>query len=343
MKQKKNITEILIPVLIVFLTATVMIMLCRVSVFKAYSMFIYGIIGNKTGFFEIFVKATPLILTGLGCAVAFKSGFFNIGAEGQFYIGALSSTIVALGFPGLPGIVRIILAFFAGFIGGGLWSFLAAIFKEKFRISEIIVTIMLNYIAINFVGIAVRSFLMDPAGSIPQSAKISQDTVLPLLMPPSRLNTGFFVAVAAVIVVWVIMDKTTIGYEIKAVGYNKRAAYCNGISNLKSIVTAAFLSGGLAGMAGVIEVIGIQKKLLEGISSDCGYTAVLIALLASNHPIGVLLAAVGFATLQVGANTMQRQMGIPFAIVNTIMGLSVLLILAKELFRRRDVTKSAER
>ncbi len=332
MKQKTKIIEALILVLITFLVATVMIMLCHASVIKAYSMFFYGIFGNSNGFFEIFVKATPLILTGLGCAVAFKSGFFNIGAEGQFYIGAMSAAIVVLGLPELPGVLRILLAMAAGFISGGIWSLIAAVLKEKFRISEIIVTIMLNYIAINIVGIAVRSFLMDPAGSIPQSAKISTNAVLPLLMPPSRLNAGFLIAVLAVIIVWLIMEKTTIGYEIKAVGFNKRAAYCSGISNVKSIIIAAFLSGGLAGMAGVIEVLGIQKKLLEGISSNCGYTAVLIALLASNHPIGVFFAAVGFASLQVGANTMQRQLGIPYAIVNTLMGLIVLLILAKNLF-----------
>jgi simple sugar transport system permease protein len=306
-------------------------------------MFFYGILGNKIGFMEIFVKATPLIFTGLACAVAFKSGFFNIGAEGQFYIGALCSAAVALGLPNVPGTLRILLAFIAGFIGGGLWSLIAALFKEKFGISEIIVTIMLNYIAINFIGIAVRSFLMDPASSIPQSARISMDSTLPLLMRPSRLHAGFLVAVIAVILVWIIMNKTTIGYEIKAVGFNKRAAYCSGISTAKSIVTAAFLSGGLAGIAGVVEVLGIQKKLLEGISSDCGYTAVLIALLASNHPIGVFIAAIGFATLQVGANTMQRQLGIPYAIVNTLMGLVVLLLLAKELFRFNGFKRSNQK
>ena len=220
----------------------------------------------------------------------------------------------------------------AGFICGGLWALIAAIFKAKFGISEIIVTIMLNYIAINFLGIAVRTFLMDPAGTVPQSARIESSAALKLLMPPTRLNAGIIIAVAAVIIVWVLMEKTKVGYEIKVVGFNKRAAKCTGISVMKNIVISAFLSGGLAGLAGVIEVIGIQKKLIEGISSDCGYTAVLIALIASNNPIGVLIAAIGFATMQVGANSMQRQLGIPSAIVSILVGLVVLLVLGRKMF-----------
>jgi simple sugar transport system permease protein len=338
-KKKNKIIEIVIIILITLFVATALIMLSKASVFEAYSMFFRGIFGNRNGFFEIFVKATPLIFTSLGCAVAFRSSFFNIGAEGQFYIGAMAAAMVALKFSELPGIMLIILVFAAGFVGGGTWCLLAAIVKEKFRISEIIVTIMLNYIAINIIGIAVRTFLMDPAGSVPQSAKIDPKVVLPLLMPPSRLNAGFIVAFLAVIIVWFILEKTTLGYEIKAVGLNKRAASCNGISTVKNIVIAAFLSGGLAGLAGVVEVLGTQKKLLEGISSNCGYTAVLIALLASNNPIGAFIAAIGYATMQVGANSMQRQLGIPSSIVDIIMGLVVLLIIARELFsiKRRKV------
>ena len=336
MNKKQKMMEIFIIILIASSFATALIMLSGANISEAYEMFFRGIFGSKNGFFEIFVKATPLIFTGLGCAVAFRSGYFNIGAEGQFYMGAMAAAMVALGFPQLPGTLRIILCFAAGFAAGGVWSLFAAAVKAKFKISEIIVTIMLNYIAINIVGIAVRTFLMDPAGSVPQSAKIDPSAVLPLLMPPARLNAGFLVAVLSVIAIWYLMEKTTLGYEIKTVGLNKRAASCNGISAVKSIVIAAVLSGGLAGMAGVVEVIGIQKKLLEGISSNCGYTAVLLSLLASNNPIGVFIAAIGFATLQVGANSMQRQLGIPSAIVDIIIGLVVLLILSKELFKRKS-------
>ena len=333
--RKEKAVEISAIILITVITAAVLVMLAGASPAEACQMFFKGIFGNLNGFCEVFVKATPLILTGLGCSVAFRTGFFNIGAEGQFYVGALASAWVALNCTFLPGPGRIVLAVVAGFIFAGLWALIAAMFKAKLGISEIIVTIMLNYIAINILGIAVRTFMMDPAGSIPQSAKIESSATLYRFLRPTRIHIGIFIAVAAVVLVWFLMEKTTAGYEIKAVGFNKRAAACNGISVVKNIIISAALSGGLAGIAGAVEVLGVQKKLLEGISGECGYTAVLITLLASNHPGGVLAAAIAFAALEVGANSMQRQMGIPAAIVNFLIGMIVLLILGRQLFAVR--------
>ena len=332
--KKEKVIQGLVIALITIAVGTVLIMMSNANPAEAYANFFKGIFGNLNGFCEVFVKATPLIFTGLGCAVAFRTGFFNIGAEGQFYVGALTASMVALNIQGAAGIV---LALAAGFLAGGVWALIAAVFKAKLGISEIIVTIMLNYIAINLVGIAVRTFLMDPAGSVPQSAKFDSSVWLPQLLPPTRLHAGFILALVSVAVVWFLLEKTTVGYEIKVVGFNKRAAACNGISVMKNIVISAFLSGGLAGMAGVVEVLAIQKKLLEGISSNCGYTAVLIALMAGNHPIGVIVASVAMAAMQVGANTMQRQLGVPSAIVDILIGLVVLLILAKGLIRRKKV------
>jgi ABC-type uncharacterized transport system permease subunit len=311
--------------------AAILVILSGADPFTASRMFFNGIFGNVSGFGEVFVKATPLILTGLGCSVAFRTGFFNIGAEGQFYIGALASAWVALNATGVTGVFRIILAIGCGFIFGGLWALIAALLKAKLGISEIICTIMLNYISVNLLGIAVRTFLMDPAGSIPQSEKIDASVTLLRFLKPTRVHTGIFIALGAVLFVWFLMEKTTSGYEFKAVGFNKRAAACSGISAVKNIILSAVLSGGLAGIAGAVEVLGVQKKLLEGISGGCGYTAILITLLAFNHPGGVLLVSVLFAALEVGANSMQRQMGIPSAIVDFLIGFIVLLILGREL------------
>ena len=315
--------------------AALLVILSGADPLAASKMFFNGIFGNINGFGEVFVKATPLILTGLGCSVAFRTGFFNIGAEGQFYMGALASACVALYTDGLPGIFRIILAILAGFLFGGVWALIAAALKAKFGILEIIVTIMLNYISMDILGIAVRTFLMDPAGSIPQSEKIPPSVTLLRFLKPTRVHMGIFIALAAVFLVWFLMEKTTAGYEFKVVGFNKRAAACSGISVGRSIILSAVLSGGLAGIAGCVEVLGVQKKLLEGISGGGGYTAILITLLASNHPVGVLVAAILFAALEVGANSMQRQMGIPSAIVNFLIGFVVLLILGRELLSRK--------
>ncbi|MGN0157926.1 MAG: ABC transporter permease [Brotaphodocola sp.] len=339
---KRELLDGLCILAIIVVTATILIMLAGSSPAEAYVMFFKGIFGNLNGIGEVFVKATPLILTGLGCSVAFRTGFFNIGAEGQFYMGALASAWVALNMTAVPGILRMILAVFAGFLFGGIWALAAAMMKAKLGISETIVTIMLNYIAINILGIAVRTFMMDPAGSVPQSAKLDASVTLLRFLPPTRVHIGIFIAVGAVLLVWFLMEKTTLGYEIKVVGFNQRAAACNGISVVKNIILSAALSGGLAGIAGAVEVMGVQKKLLEGISGGCGYTAILITLLGANRPIGVLITSILFAALSVGANSMQRQMGIPSAIVDLLIGLIVLLILAKELLHRSSAKKEGK-
>ena len=334
MESRKNFLDIIWITFLTIAAGTVLILLCGANPVEAYQMFFGGVFGNLNGFCEIFVKATPLIFTGLGCAVAFRTGFFNIGAEGQFYMGAIAAATVSLNLTQVPGTLRIVFSILAGFFCGGIWALIAAYMKSKFGISEIIVTIMLNYIAINFLGIAVRTFLMDPKGSVPQSARIERDAAFSYLMPPTTLHAGIFLAVGAVVLILILMEKTKYVYEMKVVGMNKRGAKCNGISVMKNIVLSAFLSGGLAGIAGVIEVLAVQKKLLEGISSDCGYTAVLIALIAGNRPWGVLVAAAAFAAMQVGANSMQRQLGIPSAIVSILVGFVVLLILGRNMFHK---------
>lgn len=327
---------------ITLVMAAVLVMMAGASPVEACQMFFKGIFGNINGIGEVFVKATPLILTGLGCSVAFRTGFFNIGAEGQFYMGSIAAAWAALHMTSVPGPARIVLAVLAGFFIGGAWALAAAMMKAKLGISEIIVTIMLNYIAINFLGIAVRTFLMDPAGSVPQSAKLDTAVTLVRFLKPTRIHTGIFIAVAAVILVWFLMEKTTLGYQIKVVGFNQRAAAVNGISVVKNIIISAALSGGLAGIAGAVEVMGVQRKLLEGISGGCGYTAILITLLAGNRPFGVLITSILFAALSVGANSMQRQMGIPAAIVDFIIGMIVLLILARRLFRFKKQKKEGK-
>lgn len=337
--RKQTLLDVLTIFLLTLVISALLIVACGASPVEAAGLFVKGIFGTKSSFAEIFVKACPLILTGLGCAVAFRTGFFNIGAEGQFYVGALAATMVALGLPQVPGMVRIVLCFVAAFVCGGLWALIAAVFKTRFNISEIIVTIMLNYIVINFLGYAVRSFLMDPAGNVPQSAKIDQAVQLPNLITSTRFHAGIVLAFVLAAVVWFLMEKTTVGYELKAVGLNPRAAACNGVPVVRSIISSAFLSGGLAAIAGSIEVLAIQKKLMEGISADCGYTAVLIALVAFNRPLGVVAVAILYAAMEVGASSMQRQLGVPSAIVSILIGVVVVLILAKEMLRWYNLRK----
>ena len=232
-----------------------------------------------------------------------------------------------------------LLAFAAGFLAGGLWALIAAGMKLRFRISEIIVTIMLNYIALNFVGVAVRTFLQDPASGMAQSEKLEAAAALPRLLRGTRLHPGIFIALALALAVWFILDRTTWGYQMRVVGLNPRAAQCAGISAPLSVTRASILSGGLAGLAGVIEFLAIQRKLLEGFSGDCGYTGVLIALLAGNRPQLVPVAAILYAAAQTGASSMQRQTGVPAAMVNILIGTVVVAILIRGWLAQRGAGK----
>ena len=273
---------------------------------------------------------------GLGVSISFQTGFFNIGAEGQFYMGALMATFVAVMMPG-PAWMRCILAIVVAFLFGGIWAFIPAVLKNKMGISETVSTIMFNYIATMFVGIAVRGVLMDSSDYLPQSAKT--DCNLPRLFPPTRLHLGFIIAIAIAVLIWFIMKRTTLGYELKISGSNARGAFCVGIPVQRSLLTAAILSGGLSGIAGSVELLGVQHRLMENLSAGNGFTAILIALLAKNHPLGVILVSILYATLQVGANTMQRQMGIPSSIVSIVIGFIVFLVLAKDFWKLHNQAK----
>ena len=342
-KTIRILIQFLCIAVITLLLATGLIAACGADPREAYRLFAKGIFGSRQSFAEVFVKACPLILTGLGCAGAYQTGFCTIGAEGQFYVGALSATIVVLKFQeSLPGPAVIVMAMAAAFVTGGIWAFIAAFFKARFNISEIIVTIMLNYIAINFLGYSVRGYLQDPEGHVPQSAKVVSGVQLKSLIPETRFHAGIVIAVVCIIVMWYLMKKTTVGYALKAVGYNKRASECVGIPVMKNIILSAVLSGGFAGLAGVIEILATQEKLLEGISGGCGYTAVLVALIAFNNPVGVLFVSVFYAAMQVGAGSMQRKLGVPSAIVDILIGAVVILILAREVFVPANLKKREE-
>jgi len=331
MKYTKEIVSTLIIIFITFLLASVLIIVAKYDPGIALQSFFYGIFGSLHGFAEIMVRATPLILAGLGVSVAFSTGFFNIGAEGQLYMGAIAITCVGVFLPPMPAILHITVAIIAGFLLGGIWAAIPGILKAKFGVSEIITTIMFNYIAINIVGILVRTALKNTESALPYSPVLSKSLSFPLLLYPTRLHGGFILALVCAVLIYLIMKKTTTGYELRVIGFNKRAGTCSGISVYKNIVLASLISGGLAGLAGVSEIAGVHHRLLEGISPGYGYIAIIVALMGRNHPLGVIISAIGLSALQVGANSMQRQAGIPTSITSVLMGVIVLLALSKNI------------
>lgn len=298
------------------------------NVSLALFSFFQGIFGSVYSIGEVLVKTVPLMLAGLGVSVAFRTGIINLGAEGQIYMGAIAASFIATQFTGLPGFLMIPLCLLGGFLLGGIWSVIPGFLKARFGISEVINTIMFNYIAIYIVGILVRTLLQDPNNAFPMSETFPEASWLPNLLAGSRLHMGLILALVMMFLVWGLLWHTTYGYEMRAVGENPRASACAGISLNHNILLSSLISGGLAGLAGVSEVTGLHHKLMEGISPNYGYLAVIVALLGRNHPFGVLIAALGLAMLQVGSLSMQRNAGIPTSISSIILAVIVLLILA---------------
>ena len=331
MDVKRKAIFTLARVVAVLLLPTVLILLSGADPIRALQAFLSGIFGSAHGFTEVFVRATPLIFLGLGVAITFRTGFFNLGAEGQLYMGALASTAVVLLLPASWGSLRLPIALVSAFLAGGIWVLFPAWMKSRLGISETVNTIMFNYIAIMLVGICIRTFLQEPGSTLPQTAIIPEDCILPLLLYPTRFHAGTILSLVAAVLAWFFLCRTTTGFEMQMVGMNKRAALCTGLSVPKSLLLSAVIGGGLAGLAGFNEVFGVQHRLLEGVSGGNGYTAILVALLALNHPLRVVLMSVGLAALQVGAATMQRTLGIPNSIVSIIIGFIVLMILCGSL------------
>jgi general nucleoside transport system permease protein len=296
--------------------------------------FARGAFGSVYGLSEVVVRATPLALAGLGVALGFRAGFFNIGSEGQIYLGAAGATATALLFPGLPPWALAPLCLLAGAAAGGAWAAVPGLLKARFGLSEAINTIMFNYIAINLVGILVRTLLKDPANPLPMSPRLPEASFLPVIVPGTRLHAGFLLALASAAFVAVLIGWTKAGFRMRAVGLAPRAAAACGISVAGNVLLASTLSGALAGLAGASEIAGVHHRLLEGISPGFGYLAIIVALLGRNRPAGVVASALGIAALQVGSTAMQRSAGVPTSIAWIIMGLLVALILARPtLFR----------
>jgi simple sugar transport system permease protein len=296
---------------------------------RAAAGFLRGALGTGYGISEVLVRATPILLAGLGVSIGFQTGFFNIGAEGQIYVGATAATACALALPGLPSWLLLPLGLLAGFAAGGAWALGPGWLKARLGLSEIINTIMFTYVAVNVVGILLRTAMKDPVYPLPVSPATPEAFTLPVLLEGSRLHAGLVVALLAAAVAQVLMRHTAPGFRMRAVGQNPRASQCAGISVGRSVLLAAGLSGGLAGLAGAVEIAGIHHRLLEGISPGFGYTAIVVALLGRNRPAGIVLASLGIAVLQVGSTSMQRVAGVPSSIAWIVMGTLMIAVLTR--------------
>lgn len=297
-----------------------------------------GAFGSWERFASItLVRATPLILTGLAVALAFRAGVWNIGAEGQLYAGAVAAVWVGLTFPGAPAWLLLPGAMAAAAVAGGLWTLVPVGLKFRAGVGEVITTILMNFVAIHTVAWLVHGPLQEARGVFPQTDPIALAARLPRL-GSGRLHAGFPVAVVLAGALWWLLRHSAWGFRVRAVGASARAAAVSGRIRTGRVVLGAFLlSGMLAGLAGGVEVAGVTLALYENLSPGYGYTAIAVALLAGLNPLAVLLAAGFFGVLQAGAAAMQRDVGVPAVWVSAIEALVILAVVAADRFLRRGV------
>ncbi len=287
-------------------------------------------------FTDSLVAATPYIFAGLAVAVGFRCGLFNIGVEGQLYIGAICSVWVGFGLKGLPAIIHLPLALLAGAAGGAVWASIPAILKAKAGAHEVINTIMMNYVAFRL-----SDWLLGDKGPLkrtdsanPISPFIEKSAELPRFFPdPIRLHLGFFIALGVAAFIYWFLFKTTLGFELRTVGANPNAAKYAGMNITRNLIIAMCLSGALAGLAGANEVLGVNHNLAFAFSSGYGFDSIALALLGKSHPLGVVLAALLFGTLRSGATRMQNIAKIPIDIISILQALIIAFIAAPAIIR----------
>lgn len=362
-----NIVPFVLALLLALLVSSLLLLALNVNPLDGYDSMWRGAFGTENATAETLVKAIPILFVAIGISIAFRSGVINIGGEGQMIMGALSSVTVVLAFPGLPGPLLILLSLLAGFIAGALYGGLAGFLKAYFNVNEILSTIMLNQIAVQVMNYLLNGPLLDPTeagtNAIPKTARIIQTAELPRLaiqLPETiaawlqdmgvinaaaifartRLHTGLIIAILLAIVVYILLWRTTVGYRIRAVGHNERAARYAGIQVKRYVVLSMLLAGGMAGLAGAVQVLGLQYRLQTdgsptGFTANAGFNGIVAALFGGLNPIGAIPASIFFGGLLVGAQKMQRDLGVSVSLITTINGLIVIFVVSSEIFVRR--------
>jgi len=304
------------------------------SVLQAYGGLFEGMVGSWRALGETGVAATPYMLTGLAVALGFRGGLFNIGAEGQFYMGALGAVVVGYTVGGLPIWLHVPLALAVGALGGAVWGAIPGVLKARLGAHEVINTIMMNYIAIKLADYLVKQVLRDPTASLDRTSYILASAELPRLFgPESRFHAGFLVALGAIVLVAWLLDKTTLGFEIRTVGTKPSAAQYAGMPVGRTLVLTMTLSGMLAGCAGAVEILGLHHTLPAAFATGYGFDAIAVALLARSSPLGVLPAALLWGGLRNGAGLMQVRTGVSIDLINVIQALVIVCVAADQLLR----------
>ncbi|MCM3738988.1 ABC transporter permease [Oceanobacillus luteolus] len=334
----KKFAPLLIPVISVLLgllVGGIIMLISGYNPIAGYQALWLGAFGDAFTIGETIRRTTPLILTGLAIAFAFRSGLFNIGAEGQVIVGWLASVWVGIGIEA-PMIIHLPLAILAGMLAGALWGLVPGLLKATLGVHEVIVTIMMNYIALYVSNEIIRSVLTDHATKTEQiasSASLSAEWLQSLTMY-SRVHYGILIAIFAAAIMWFLIERTTIGYELKSVGYNQFASRYAGMNVKKNIILSMVISGGFAGVAGAMEGLGTYGNihLMSGFT-NLGFDGIAVALLGSNHALGVVIAAFLFGSLKEGAGQMPTSAGVPIELVDIIIALIIFFVASSYIIR----------
>ncbi|MDF2473826.1 MAG: transporter permease [Anaerocolumna sp.] len=338
MKLKNTLIKILVPILSVicsFLVGAIMITFIGGNPADAYKFLFRGAFGSTANIGETIVKSVPLIFTGLAATFAYKCGVFNLGAEGQFTMGAVTSIWISTVVTGITGIPLLILSLTGGIIAGGIWGAIPGILKITRGLNEIIVSIMLNYVAVLFMGYLYSSPLRE--GSVPQTAAVA--VKLGRIMNGTRVHAGIIIALIIAVGIYYFLFFTAGGFKLRAVGLNQTAARFNGYSVKKFILLSFIISGAIAGLGGSVELHGTQFRLMSGFGAGYGFDGVAIALIGQLNPIGTVLVAYLFAVLRAGATTMQVGSGMPTSVVDIIQALIIVFAVAGSAFTNLPKTR----
>lgn len=332
----------LIPVaavLVTFTVTSIFIILAGANPFQAYYNFIIVPLSTKFSALEVLVKATPLIFTGIAVTFAFAAGYYNIGAEGQLYAGAVAAAWVGATFTNLPAIIVVPLMLVLGFAGGMLWALLPALLKVKLKVDEVVTTLLMNSIIMYIISALLNGPWRDPDTGWPKSPEFFEAARFIQIIPRSRLHLGFIIALVLVVVVFVVIKRTPFGLQMRAAGASKAGALFAGINVNRTMLIAALVSGGIAGLAGVSEIAGIHYHLISELSGGYGYTGIIVATLGGLNPIGATVAALFIGLIDTGAQTVSRVLGVPVYLGDVVQSTLLLVTLGMLLLQNYRIKR----
>lgn len=324
----------LMAIAIALALSGILIALAGVNPLAAYAQMLQGAFGSRLSISETLTRTTPLVLTGLAAAVAFRARLWNIGAEGQLYAGALTAAWLGHSLTlAMPTALSLLIIMAAGMLTGALLLLGPVLLRLRLGVDEVVTTLLMNFIIILFVSMMIEGPMKDPlAFGWPQSVPVEADVMLPKLLARSRLHIGLIIAVAAALLIWLIQARSVFGMQTRAAGLNAPAAVFAGIPLSRTLIGVGLISGALAGLAGAIEVTGLKGYVTLDLSPGYGYSGIVVAMLAGLHPIGVVFTALFVAVVFVGADAMSRALGVPSFIADVIVSISLLTMLVALLF-----------